>query len=103
MPARGGAATVRAAMPVAVHICPDHMSRDDYKRAIEDLEKAGIHEPEGRLYHAAYGGDQVQMFEVWRSQEDFDAHSDKLFATLQGAGVNVDRVDVHPLHSDHPD
>ena len=43
------------------------------------------------------------MFELWRSQEDFDAHSDKLFATLQGAGVNVDRVDVHPLHSEHPD
>jgi quinol monooxygenase YgiN len=104
MPARGGAATVRAAMPVAVHICPDHMSRDDYKRAIEDLEKAGVHEPEGRLYHAAYGADDdVQMFEVWRSQNDFDAHSDKLFATLQGAGVNVDRVDVHPVHSEHPD
>ncbi len=43
------------------------------------------------------------MFEVWRSQDDFDAQSDKLFATLEGAGVNVDHVDVHPLHSDHPD
>ncbi len=96
--------TVQWLMPVAVHICPDHMSKDDYKRVIGDLEKEGIHEPEGRLHHAAYGDDDdVQMFEVWRSQEDFDAHSDKLFATLQGAGVNVDSVDVHPLYSDHPD
>lgn len=103
MRSRRGAGTVPRVMPVAVHICPDQMSKDDYKRVIGDLEKDGVHEPEGRLYHAAYGEDPVQMFEVWRSQEDFDAHSDKLFATLQGAGVNVDRVDVHPLHSDHPD
>jgi hypothetical protein len=95
--------SVPRVMPVAVHICPDHMSRDDYKRVIGDLEREGVHEPEGRLYHAAYGDDDVNMFEVWRSQEDFDAHSDKLFAVLQGNGVNVDRVDVHPLHSDHPD
>jgi quinol monooxygenase YgiN len=79
------------------------MSKDDYQQVIGDLEKEGVHEPEGRLYHAAYGEDQVQMFEVWRSQEDFDAHRDQLFATLQGAGVNVDSVDVHPLHSGHPD
>lgn len=104
MSARGGGATVRPAMPVAVHICPDHMSKDDYKRVIGDLEKEGVREPEGRLYHAAYGeDDDVQMFELWRSQEDFDAHSDKLFATLQGTGVNVDRVDVQPVHSEHPD
>ena len=103
MRSRRGAGTVTRVMPVAVHICPDQMSKDDYKRVIEDLERDGVHEPQGRLYHAAYGEDPVQMFEVWRSQEDFDAHSDKLFATLQGAGVNVDRVDVHLLHSDHPD
>ncbi len=96
--------TVPRVMAVAVHICPDHMSKDDYKRMIGDLEKDGVHEPEGRLSHAAYGeDDDVKMFELWRSQEDFDAHSDKLFATLQGAGVNVDRIDFHPVHSDHPD
>lgn len=97
------ARSVAGVMPVAIHICPDHMSRDDYKRVIGDLEKEGVHEPEGRLYHAAYGDDDVKMFEVWRSQEDFDAHSDKLFATLQGAGVDAGTVEVHPLHSDHPD
>jgi len=96
--------SVRSLVPVAIHICPTHMTKDDYEKVIADLEKEGVHEPEGRLYHAAYGDDDdVRMFEVWRSQEDFDAHKDDLFATLQGAGVNVERVDVHPLHSDHPD
>ena len=90
-------------MTVAIHICPSNMSKDDYRQVIGDLEKEGVHEPEGRLYHAAYGEDQVQMFEVWRSQEDFDAHRDQLFATLQGAGVDAGTVEVHPLHSGHPD
>jgi quinol monooxygenase YgiN len=91
-------------MPVAVCITPAHMSKDDYERVIGELEASGLGEPDGRLYHAAYGGDdQVQMFEVWRSQEDFDAHRDRMFAVLQGAGVDAGGVDVHPLHSDHPD
>jgi quinol monooxygenase YgiN len=88
-------------VPVAVRICPDRMSREEYEKVIEDLEKSGVHE--GRLYRAAYGEDEVQMFEVWRSQEDFDAHRDKLFAALQGAGVDAGTVEVHPLRSDHPD
>jgi quinol monooxygenase YgiN len=88
-------------MPVAVHICPDRMSREEYEQVIDELEKSGVHE--GRLYHAAYGEDELQIFEVWRSKEDFEAHRDNLVGTLQGAGVNVDRIDVHPLRSEHPD
>ena len=46
----------------------------------------------------------MQIFEVWRSQERLRcAHSDKLFAALQGAGVDAGTVEVHPLHSEHPD
>jgi hypothetical protein len=32
-------------MPVAVHICPDHTSSEDYKRAIGELEKEGVNSP----------------------------------------------------------
>jgi quinol monooxygenase YgiN len=88
---------------VAVHICPDQMSKADYERVIKDLEDSGAGEPEGRTFHAAYGGDQVCMFEVWDSPKHFDAHRERLFATLQGAGVDAGTVDVHPLHSGHPD
>jgi hypothetical protein len=50
-----------------------------------------------RLFHAAYGEDEVHMFEVWDSPDQFDAHSDRLFAVIQGARVGT--VNVHPLHS----
>ena len=90
-------------MAVAVHICPDQMSRDEYNQVIKDLEDSGAGEPDGRTFHAAYGDDNVCMFEVWDSAEHFDAHRDRLLATLQGAGLDAGTVEVHPLHSGHPD
>ena len=86
-------------MAVAVRICPDQMSRADYERMITELEDSGLCEPEGRSFHAAYGDDQVHMFEVWDSPEQFDAHRERLFATLQGAGLDAGTVEIHPLHS----
>jgi hypothetical protein len=78
------------------------MSRDDYERVRKDLEASGDAEPEGRLYHAAYGHDEVQMFEVWETPEHFESYYDRLFTVVQGAGVDAGTVHVHPLHS-HPD
>ena len=43
------------------------------------------------------------MFEVWRSKEDFDAHSDKIFSALQSVGLDPGAVETDLLHSDHPD
>ncbi len=90
-------------MAVAVHICPDKMSKAEYERVIKDLEDSGVGEPEGRTFHAAYGADQVCMFEVWDSAEQFGAHRGRLMERLQAAGVDAGTVDVHPLHSGHPD
>jgi quinol monooxygenase YgiN len=95
--------SIAGAMPVAVHITPRNMSRDDYERVIAELDASGAGEPEGRLFHAAYGTDEVHMFEVWDSPDQFDAHSNQLFAVIQGAGVDAGTVNVHPLHSPHPD
>ena len=90
-------------MPVAVHISPARMSKDSYERLIGDLHASGV--PDGRLYHAAYGDDGVEIFEVWESQEQFDAHRDRMMALMQGAGIDagVGRIRVEQLHSTHPD
>lgn len=90
-------------MPVAVHINCEHMTKDDYERVIQDLRDSGCSEPEGRIIHAAYGENDVQMFEVWESEDHFNAHRDRLFETLQGCGVDGGTIEVHPLHSEHPD
>jgi hypothetical protein len=91
------------AMPIAVHISPQNMSKDDYSRMIGDLEASGV--PEGRLYHAAYGEDELEIFEVWQSPEQFDAHRDRMFSLMQGSGLDAGagRIRVEQLHSELPD
>ena len=85
-------------MAVVVHINPNHMSKADYERVIEGLRASGGADPDGRTFHAAYGEQDVHMFEVWESREHFDAHRDRLVATIQAAGVDCGTIDVHPLH-----
>lgn len=86
-------------MPVAVHITPQKMSRQEYETMISDLESSGS-PPNGRLYHAAYGDESVRMFEVWESEEQFNAHRDRMFSQLQAAGVDAGSVEVHPVHAE---
>ena len=90
-------------MPIAVHITPGNLSKDDYARVTAELKASGV--PEGRLYHAAYGDDEIEIFEVWESPEQFDAHRDRMFSALQGSGVDagLGRVRIEQLHSTHPD
>ena len=90
-------------MAVAVRITPKDMSREDYETLISDLESQGVADPPGRLFHAAYGDDEVHMFEVWDSEEAFEAHQGKMFALLQASTVNAGGVEIHALHSPRPD
>ena len=76
------------------------MSKSDYERIIGDLKASGVGEPAGRSFHAAYGDDEVHVFEVWDSKEQFQDHSEHFFAALQGAGVDAGIVSVGSVHSE---
>ena len=92
-------------MPVAIHICPTQMTKEDYERITAELKATGCDQPSGRLYHAAYGDDEIEIFEVWESPEQFHDHQNKTFLLIQAAGVDAGagRVRVERLHSEHPD
>jgi quinol monooxygenase YgiN len=90
-------------MPVAIHISPHQMSKQDYESEIAELSAAGAAEPEGRLFHAAYGDDDVHLFEVWESPEQFEAHREQMLANLQGSTLGAASFEVHELHSIRPD
>ncbi len=92
-----------AAMTVAVRIAPTQMSRDDYEKVISELEACGAGEPQGRQLHAAYGDDEVHVFELWNSKEEFEAHRQQLTACLQAAGIDSGPIEIHTTHSPHPD
>jgi len=89
----------RAALAVAVHISGQNMTKEEYERVRKELEANGGGDPDGRLYHAAYGDDNVEVFEVWESKQQFDDHFHGLFAnTYEGVTARVD-----PVHSPRPD
>jgi hypothetical protein len=79
------------------------MSKSDYERVIDDLKASGVGQPDGRRFHAAYGDDEVHVFEVWDSEEQFQEHSEHFFAALQGARVDAGIVSYGSLHSEVPD
>jgi hypothetical protein len=76
------------------------MTKEDYERAIAELRGS---EPEGRRFHAAYGDDELQIFEVWDSPEQFHEYKDKLFTHLEGVGLGGGNCEIHPLRSGTPD
>jgi quinol monooxygenase YgiN len=90
-------------MTVAVHITPHKMTREDYEKVICELEAWGCGEPQGRILHAAYGDDDVHVFELWNSKEEFEAHRQRLTACLQAAGIDSGPIEIHTTHSPHPD
>jgi hypothetical protein len=76
-----------------VHISPNQMTKEDYERVIAEL---GSSESDCRRFHAAYGDDEPQIFEVWDSPERFRGYKDKLFAHLLDVGCGGRDVEIHP-------
>jgi quinol monooxygenase YgiN len=80
------------------------MTKQDYERVIAELKSSDADRPEGRRFHAAYGEeDKLNVFEVWDSKDHFEAHRDRLFATLRGVGLGGGDVQIHRLYSELPD
>jgi hypothetical protein len=86
-------------VPIAVRITPSKMTRDDYERVMKELADSGAGDPEGRVFHAGYGEDEVHMFDVWESRESFQPYHDNLVGLLQGAGIDAGIVQIEPIHN----
>jgi hypothetical protein len=75
-------------------------SPDQYDQAIKLLDDAGAGAPAGRLHHVALESDgNVQIFDVWESQEDFEAFGATLMPILTNLGVDPGEPMVAPVHN----
>ncbi len=73
---------------------------EKYQQAISQLEAAGAGAPEGRLYHFALeSGGEIQVFDVWESQEAFDAFGATLVPILAGLDVELSEPGVSRVHN----
>ena len=87
-------------MAIAMYFNPPSMSAAQYDDVIKRLEAAGQGTPKGRTHHSAFGTpDQLMVFDVWNSQEEFDAFGETLMPVLAEVGVDPGQPVVMPVHN----
>lgn len=87
-------------MALGFYFTPSGFTRDKYDEALRQLDAAGAGAPEGRLYHAALETNgEIQVFDVWDSQEKFDAFGETLIPIMSGLGVDPGEPMVSPVHN----
>jgi hypothetical protein len=81
------------------YITPTGFTPEKYDKTLAQLEEAGQGAPEGRLYHVALESNgEIQVFDVWESQEAFEAFGATLIPILGAEGVEISEpmgVEVH--------
>jgi hypothetical protein len=71
-----------------------------YDEAIKKLDAAGVGAPDGRLHHVAIESNgNIQVFDVWESQEKFDAFGATLLPILAGLGADSGAPMVAPVRN----
>ena len=87
-------------MAIALYFNPPSMSAAQYDDVIKRLAAAGQGTPKGRTHHSAFGTpDQLMVFDVWNSQEEFDAFGQTLMPILAEVGVDAGQPVVMPVHN----
>ena len=76
------------------------LTAQQYDDANRQLEAAGIANPAGRVHHSCFGPDNALMvYEVWESQQAFEAYGPLLMPILDKAGIDPGTPDVMPVHN----
>ncbi len=72
---------------IGVYIRPASMTPEQYK-SIDDQVRATGAEPKGLKVHTCFGeGPGIAIFDVWETQEDFDAFAAVLGPVVAASGL----------------
>jgi hypothetical protein len=75
-------------MALGIYFVHEGFTPEKYDEAIKQLDAAGAGSPKGRSSHFALESDgAIHVFDVWESQEDFDAFGKTLVPILTELGV----------------
>jgi hypothetical protein len=87
-------------MAIAVYFHPASFTTAQYDECIKRLEAAGAGKPNGRLHHSSFGPpDSVMVYDVWESQETFEAFGQTLMPILGAMQVDPGQPDIMPVHN----
>ncbi|HEY7260882.1 MAG TPA: hypothetical protein VH589_05280 [Trebonia sp.] len=75
------------------------MNDGQYQQIVRLIAEAGQAEPPGRMYHACFGeGNQLQVFDVWRSKPEWEDFGKFVEQASQQVGVQMGSITVEPVH-----
>lgn len=87
-------------MSLGFYFQPSEFSPETYEETIRRLEEAGAGAPEGRLLHVALESEgQIQVFDIWESQESFEAFGPTLLPIMAELGADPGKPMVTPVHN----
>ena len=79
---------------IAVYVKPETLTVEQYDKARKALDASGA-DIQGRRHHSCFGEDgQLMVFEIWDSQEEYDAFGKFLMPVLQDAGIVPSTQDI---------
>ena len=87
-------------MALGFYFSPSGFTREGYDEVIRQLDAAGAGAPKGRRSHVAMETDgNIQVFDVWESQEDFEAFGATLLPIMAAAGADPGEPMVSPVYN----
>jgi hypothetical protein len=87
-------------MALGFYFASAKFSPNQYDEAIRQLGQAGAGAPPGRLYHVAVESNgNIQVFDVWESQETFEAFGATLMPILTSLGADPGQPMVSPVRN----
>jgi hypothetical protein len=87
-------------MALGMYFRPSSFTPARYDDTIKRLEAAGAGAPSGRLYHVALEADgQIQVLDIWDSQESFEAFGATLVPIMTELGADPGEPQVSPVHN----
>jgi hypothetical protein len=87
-------------MAIGIYFHPASMTTEQYDETIRRLDAAGAGKPKGRLFHSCFGeSGGLSVYDVWESQEDFDAFGPMLMPILAEIGLDSGKPDIVPMHN----
>jgi hypothetical protein len=87
-------------MSLGFYFTPSEFTPEKYDETLAQLEAAGAGSPPGRIYHVAMeSGGRIQVFDVWESQESFEAFGSTLMPIMTAAGVDPGQPMVSPVRN----
>jgi hypothetical protein len=87
-------------MALGIYFVHEGFTPAKYESAIKKLDAAGAGSPKGRTFHVALESNgEIQVFDIWESQEDFDAFGPTLIPILTELGITLKDPSVAQVHN----